>query len=169
MPITFNCPKCNAAVSAPDAYAGKRGKCNKCGQLNRIPSPAIEPPPIQAIQAIHAPSPPQQVVEFDWDAIAGALLLPAFLCSLFAACVPMAAVAGMVLSAAAIPIASKVRSTFGSIGGVLLSLLLLGWCGLMTIGQGIGGFASSNHWREIQKRAEAQQKWEEETPGTDTP
>jgi hypothetical protein len=39
MPITFNCTKCYKEVTAPDAAAGKKGKCPFCGQPNDIPLP----------------------------------------------------------------------------------------------------------------------------------
>ncbi len=39
MSITFQCEHCRKEVKAPDAAAGKRGKCPFCGQSNYIPSP----------------------------------------------------------------------------------------------------------------------------------
>lgn len=35
--ITYQCPHCQARLSIPDQYAGKRGKCNHCGQLITAP------------------------------------------------------------------------------------------------------------------------------------
>ncbi len=37
MPITFRCEGCQKDVTAPDAAAGKRGRCPFCGHLNAIP------------------------------------------------------------------------------------------------------------------------------------
>ena len=40
MPFTATCPHCDATFTAPDAYAGKKGKCNKCGEKFVIERPA---------------------------------------------------------------------------------------------------------------------------------
>jgi phage FluMu protein Com len=40
MPITFRCQACKKDVTAPDAAAGRRGKCPFCGQMNDVPVPA---------------------------------------------------------------------------------------------------------------------------------
>jgi hypothetical protein len=42
MPISFACARCGRSVTAPDAAAGKRGKCPFCGHSNEIPQP--DPP-----------------------------------------------------------------------------------------------------------------------------
>lgn len=42
MSITFRCEHCGKDVQAPDAAAGKRGKCPFCGQSNYIPAPVAE-------------------------------------------------------------------------------------------------------------------------------
>jgi phage FluMu protein Com len=39
MPITFRCQACQKDVTAPDAAAGRRGKCPFCGQMNDVPLP----------------------------------------------------------------------------------------------------------------------------------
>ncbi len=39
MPIKFNCTSCRKEVTAPDAAAGKKGKCPFCGLPNDIPLP----------------------------------------------------------------------------------------------------------------------------------
>lgn len=39
MPIKFNCSSCHKEVTAPDAAAGKKGKCPFCAQPNDIPLP----------------------------------------------------------------------------------------------------------------------------------
>jgi hypothetical protein len=44
MPITFRCQACHRDVTAPDAAAGRRGKCPFCGQMNDVPLPAPQPP-----------------------------------------------------------------------------------------------------------------------------
>ncbi len=38
MPITFPCPDCEKDIKAPDAAAGKKGKCPHCGQRVDIPA-----------------------------------------------------------------------------------------------------------------------------------
>ena len=42
MTITFQCEHCRKEVKAPEAAAGKRGKCPYCGQSNYIPAPVSE-------------------------------------------------------------------------------------------------------------------------------
>jgi len=37
MKISFTCPRCGAALNAPDAYAGGRARCASCGNSVRIP------------------------------------------------------------------------------------------------------------------------------------
>jgi phage FluMu protein Com len=39
MSITFRCHACHKDVTAPDAAAGRRGKCPFCGQMNDVPLP----------------------------------------------------------------------------------------------------------------------------------
>jgi hypothetical protein len=46
MAIQFNCPSCAATLKVPDAAAGKKGTCPKCGTALLVPR--IEPPPSQA-------------------------------------------------------------------------------------------------------------------------
>ncbi len=43
MPIAILCGSCEAKLNAPDAAAGKRVKCPKCGMLLKIPLPEPEP------------------------------------------------------------------------------------------------------------------------------
>lgn len=45
MPIAIICGSCEAKLNAPDAAAGKRVKCPKCGVLLEIPKPEPEPSP----------------------------------------------------------------------------------------------------------------------------
>jgi len=35
--ISFNCPQCGSRFVVPDAQAGRKGKCNKCGSMMEIP------------------------------------------------------------------------------------------------------------------------------------
>jgi hypothetical protein len=42
MSIKFQCEHCRKQVNAPDAAAGKRGKCPYCGQSSYIPMPVSE-------------------------------------------------------------------------------------------------------------------------------
>lgn len=47
--IALICTQCNSKLSVPDSFAGKRGKCKKCGSLIDIPSlstheDTLEPP-----------------------------------------------------------------------------------------------------------------------------
>lgn len=42
MSITFRCEQCRKDVKAPDAAAGKRGKCPHCGHSSYIPMPSTE-------------------------------------------------------------------------------------------------------------------------------
>ena len=45
MPIKFECTECHKTVTAPDAAAGKKGKCPHCGMKVDIPLPP--PPPLE--------------------------------------------------------------------------------------------------------------------------
>src|SRR5437870_3534086 len=50
MPILVVCPSCSAKLRAPDAIAGRKIKCPKCGTRVVVPTPAREsaPPPTPA-------------------------------------------------------------------------------------------------------------------------
>lgn len=39
MPIRFKCSTCNSEIAVDDRFAGKRGKCVKCGEVLHIPHP----------------------------------------------------------------------------------------------------------------------------------
>jgi hypothetical protein len=39
MSITFSCEHCHKEIKAPQAAAGKRGKCPYCGQTSYVPDP----------------------------------------------------------------------------------------------------------------------------------
>src|SRR5262245_18629579 len=57
MPISTNCPKCAALFRLPDELAGRRVKCQRCGEIFQAPAaaaPAADSPP----QPPSAPSPP---------------------------------------------------------------------------------------------------------------
>lgn len=67
------CPACHARYKLPEAVAGKRTACKKCGQLMRIPvprtgAPATQSPPRQPGQVEHF-EPPIELS--DLDALAG--------------------------------------------------------------------------------------------------
>lgn len=47
MPIRVVCSQCGAKLDAPDALAGKKGKCPKCGTIFRIPVPDVRPLPVE--------------------------------------------------------------------------------------------------------------------------
>ncbi len=52
--IRFDCPNCGKALSVPDEFAGKKGKCSGCNSKTLIPQPtAVAGPVAQLI----APSP----------------------------------------------------------------------------------------------------------------
>src|SRR5262245_19372299 len=59
MPISTNCPKCAALFRLPDELAGRRVKCQRCGQIFQAPAAAapaaVSPPPPPS-----APSPPSR-------------------------------------------------------------------------------------------------------------
>ncbi|HIJ52401.1 MAG TPA: hypothetical protein HPP66_04520 [Planctomycetes bacterium] len=44
MTIKFNCPKCNALIAFDSKHAGKRARCQSCGQILIIPSKDDEKP-----------------------------------------------------------------------------------------------------------------------------
>ena len=46
MPIPVSCISCNATLKAPDAAAGKKARCPKCG--NTMPIPALTPAAVQS-------------------------------------------------------------------------------------------------------------------------
>ena len=43
MPIHVDCPSCRTALKVKDEFAGKRGKCPKCGKTVEIPNRAPAP------------------------------------------------------------------------------------------------------------------------------
>jgi hypothetical protein len=58
MAIDVTCGGCGARFKAPEAYAGKKGKCKKCGAVVRIPEPAAvgagaAPPPVSVEQDLY--------------------------------------------------------------------------------------------------------------------
>lgn len=59
MTIHLHCSSCQAGLKVPDAFAGKTGKCPKCGAKMRIPGGATPADPVQpARPAAPAPTPP---------------------------------------------------------------------------------------------------------------
>jgi hypothetical protein len=43
MPISFVCPSCQAAITAPDKAARQKGSCPKCGRAVTVPGPRRAP------------------------------------------------------------------------------------------------------------------------------
>ncbi len=39
VPISYSCPVCKSPYSVPDADAGKKSECSKCGQRIQVPAP----------------------------------------------------------------------------------------------------------------------------------
>lgn len=132
MAIQFPCSQCSAPMTAPEAAAGKRGKCSRCGTLNRVPSPLPTVEPVQVETVVERV---QQSCRYQyanhWDEVAGMVMLPAFLCSVFAACFVPAALLGMALSAASLVAVWKTSSLITQIGGGLLCFVLMCWCGFV--------------------------------------
>lgn len=70
MAIRVDCPKCGKAFSAPDAAAGKRGRCSGCGEVVEIPA-VVAASPVdsglfgsivdEAVTVPPAPSPPPKI------------------------------------------------------------------------------------------------------------
>jgi len=42
--INMNCPNCGYGLAIPDQYAGRSGRCKKCGATIEVPSVAVSPP-----------------------------------------------------------------------------------------------------------------------------
>ena len=112
-------------MNAPDQHAGKRGKCSKCGMMSNIPKP--EPPVV-------LPPSKQAVIGDDglWDTAAASMVLAGLACGLFAGCVPFAAVLGMAISGASLPVISRVTGTPSRVLAMLVMLTCLAWCGGIT-------------------------------------
>lgn len=53
MPISIKCQVCNAGIRVPDEWAGRKGKCPKCGNLLVVPPLATgpQPPPLPSVPA----------------------------------------------------------------------------------------------------------------------
>ena len=47
--IEFQCEKCGAQMQAPEASAGKKGRCSECGSIQQIPSAPAEAPSLAVI------------------------------------------------------------------------------------------------------------------------
>lgn len=50
MSIRIVCSRCAVKLDAPDAMAGKKGKCPKCGTIFRVPVPEVKP--ISMVKAV---------------------------------------------------------------------------------------------------------------------
>ena len=48
MSIRVTCDGCGTQMTVGDQFAGKKGKCKKCGAVMRVPELAPEPPSIAA-------------------------------------------------------------------------------------------------------------------------
>jgi hypothetical protein len=62
MPIRVTCPGCSRTVEAPDAAAGKSGKCTTCGAVISVPadaSPDVEPVAEDPQNSTPPPLPPE--------------------------------------------------------------------------------------------------------------
>lgn len=63
MPITFNCQTCGGVAKAPDAAAGRKAKCGKCGAMLTVPggdTVAANTPELKPA-VVTAPTPPPAV------------------------------------------------------------------------------------------------------------
>jgi hypothetical protein len=71
MPITFNCPSCQASLTLSDAAAGRRGKCPHCKAELVVPSPGVTaaPPPFTAAPPPPPPPPPLPEMGYDEPAL----------------------------------------------------------------------------------------------------
>ena len=56
MPIAVTCPECSAKMKAPDAAAGKKVKCPKCGEMLTVPAAQAE---FEVVE--DEPAPPKKV------------------------------------------------------------------------------------------------------------
>ena len=74
--IRFTCDKCGKPLRAPDTMAGRRGKCARCGGVNRVP-----PPVLVEVKRAGEPSPFRDVDRPIRSAIEGAMAMsePPFL------------------------------------------------------------------------------------------
>lgn len=59
MSITTTCPSCQALFRLPESLSGKAVRCQKCGQMFRVPGPLAEPP----APAAEPPAPPIETVD----------------------------------------------------------------------------------------------------------
>jgi DNA-directed RNA polymerase subunit M/transcription elongation factor TFIIS len=55
VPIQVTCPSCKAMFNAPDAAAGKKAKCPKCGGVIQIPMPKVEEEIVDAEEEPRSP------------------------------------------------------------------------------------------------------------------
>ena len=70
MPIQFRCSSCNKKLRVSDASAGKKAKCPRCSQINRIPTDAAAP--VFATVQTGVPEQQERVLEkFYVDSVAG--------------------------------------------------------------------------------------------------
>lgn len=71
MPISTNCPKCAALFRLPDELAGRRVKCQRCGQIFQAPAataPAVASPPPPPLHPARPEKPAAEAEEVIIDA-----------------------------------------------------------------------------------------------------
>lgn len=61
MPLTVACPNCPAKLKVPEAAAGRRVKCPKCGGVMTVPAAPLDPTPAAAVVTPPAPVAPRPV------------------------------------------------------------------------------------------------------------
>jgi hypothetical protein len=62
MAIAAVCGKCSSRFSVPDHYAGKKGKCKKCGAVVTVPTASVAPATDKPAATRRKPAPARQPV-----------------------------------------------------------------------------------------------------------
>ncbi len=73
MSHSFNCPVCFSKITVDPSLAGKRGSCNTCGELIRIPQPLS---PVEQDIENSPPQPPSEEVHIKSSASVQSLICP---------------------------------------------------------------------------------------------
>lgn len=73
MPFSFNCPVCSSKITVDASLAGKRGTCNTCGELLRIPQPLS---PADEIVDLGASQPTCEAITIEAPASVQSLICP---------------------------------------------------------------------------------------------
>jgi len=63
--INLNCPSCGYGLAIPDQYAGKSGRCKKCGATIEVPSGVVSPPETKTQEPDPSPPPIPDIPQFD--------------------------------------------------------------------------------------------------------